>query len=259
MRSELTRELEIPTGDTILFAGDMHLERPDTPEAKQLLRLLDKGAADNRHLVLVGDVFYFYFENIRGIVKKFRWLTDSLRDAANRWGSVVFVRGNRDFLAGEGGQFPEQVHLADDFLLLRNGKRRILVTHGDLFLKENPSYFRFRRFMRSGFLRWGSRNFPPSICALTANMLRWVSFRNSKDKGYEPPEQGMISKAMADHEAESVVFGHFHTEMEPKSLSEVDGDAWCVGSWEQGQSPILKYRDGAFEFTDARTEIEQDG
>ncbi|MDZ7814672.1 MAG: UDP-2,3-diacylglucosamine diphosphatase [Planctomycetota bacterium] len=258
MRSKLAKELKIPAGDNVLFAGDMHLEKPHSAQARQLLKLLEEGGSPERHLVLVGDVLYFYFENNFGIVRKFRWLTDALSKAAQHWGSVVFLHGNRDYLAGEGGHFPKDIHLAGDYLILETSEKRILVTHGDLFLKNNPGYFRFRRFMRSPLVRWSTRNLPPAMCRFAAHMLRWISFRNNKDKCYEPPDRDKMAEALSDHEADALVFGHFHRKMSPEDFPDVNLKAWCVGSWEQERCPMLKYEQGEFVFTDAISELEQD-
>lgn len=210
------------------------------------LRFLSDAADEKRVLVLLGDLFYYYFENRRRTIKRFSWLTDALAENARRWHSIVLLRGNRDFLLGETNVLPRDLLVAGDYLLMNLPSRRALITHGDLFLKGSHGYYAFRRFMRSGASRAFTRNISPALGVKLADGLRWISFRANSGRPFEPPDLEKIQKAADEFRSDTVIFGHFHKTLEPSFFAPQKPDVWCVGAWESGDAPVLECTNGEY-------------
>ncbi|MFA4985767.1 MAG: metallophosphoesterase [Candidatus Brocadiia bacterium] len=222
----------------LLFAGDMHLRTADEPNAAALLELLSHHGRANRYLILLGDVFYFYFENRKVPIKEFHWLIGALESNAASWGAIVLLRGNRDFLLGSTGTFPRCLHSGGDCLVIERGKSRILATHGDTFLRGDWSYVVFRKLIRSGMVRWAAKNIWPPLGVKIVGALRWITFRRRQGKA-KPPNFEEILSASAEHKADTVVFGHFHRQISPDEFPWKVPSAFCIGSWENGSAPVL--------------------
>ena len=259
MSARRVERLEIGPGRSVLLTGDLHLEGPGSPEAELFLAFAREAASPDRTLVVAGDLFYYYFENARKPVERFRWLLDELAEAAEGWGGVVRMHGNRDFLLGGTRTFPDGLATAGDFLLLDFGGRRALATHGDLFLRGDRAYYAFRRFMRSAPAVWFTRHVPPALGVRLADGLRWISFRRGKDRGFAPPDYDKIRAAAAEHGADEVYFGHFHRAMEPSDFPFDEPACWCLGAWEEGAAPVLEADAGGVRLTDARDFVRHGG
>ena len=239
MTRRCVQSLKVENGNEVFVTGDLHLQYEDEDNSVAFAEFLKKAAKPERHLVLLGDVFYYYFENRKRRIGKFAWLMDMLVTAAGRWGSITMMRGNRDFLLGTTPTFPRELAVAEDYLVVDIAGRRTLVSHGDLFLKGGFCYSVFRMFMRSNPARWFARNIHPSAGVKIADGLRWISFRSNNRRGFVAPDYGKIKVQAQKHNASSVVFGHFHRAIMPSGFPYEVPQCWCIAAWERGNGPVL--------------------
>ncbi len=130
-----------------LFISDLHIDAHRPGIAAQFLEFLTAEAARAEALYILGDLFE-------------SWVGDDAPDIAQSaalaglksltaGGVPCFVmRGNRDFLLGDGFCAMSGARLLPDPLVLTLYGRRVLVMHGDALCTDDGSYQRLRATVR---------------------------------------------------------------------------------------------------------------
>lgn len=117
------------------FASDIHLGAGDAAEARateqRFVAWLDRVAADAKTIVLLGDIFDFWFEYRRVVPQGFVRTLGRLAALTDRGVRILFLTGNhdmwvKDYLARECGV---EVYTTPQVLML--GGKRLFVAHGD--------------------------------------------------------------------------------------------------------------------------------
>lgn len=193
-----------------LITCDLHLDGSARRESG-LRRLLDECAVRRADLILLGDVFHFWFgrKQLRSPVH--RRELDLLRRATARGCSITVVPGNRDFLLD--GEFTQRsgVVVAAETASLVLGGVRIHLSHGDLFSTLDTRYQRMRRVLRSGMVVFLAHHLPAWLVGRFAAGLRRHSARvvRAKPPAVLEPDFELVERVIAaGHDA--VVCGHFH-------------------------------------------------
>ena len=206
-----------------LFIGDSHLEsRPDPQRLNRLLKLLDTVEAGDT-VVLLGDIFDFWFE-YPGVVQaghvpvlcRFREVSERAR--------MLFVPGNHDIWAGELlEEFGPRVYPNGTELEL-DGKR-VWVEHGDMIGKQNRLA---RGIMGNRVAIWLYARLHPEIGIPFAS---WVSKRSRQRSSAMSPGDGTLPDWLFEGLPPGVragVIGHFHI----PAIRRRQGVAlMCVGDW----------------------------
>ena len=134
--------------DRYLFVSDLHLDASAPAGIEQFIEFLDGEARNAAALYILGDLFE-------------AWVGDddpeparnSVCEALRRYtysGTPCFVlRGNRDFLLGEGFEQRTGCRLLPDPVLLERGSLRVFITHGDPLCTADHSYQEFRSMVRN--------------------------------------------------------------------------------------------------------------
>jgi UDP-2,3-diacylglucosamine hydrolase len=137
----------------LLVISDLHIIGPHDPLYASLLRLLRERARPGDTVVLAGDVFDLFVGNKDVFLDRYRDFVSALREAGTRGVCVHYIEGNHDFLLR--GAFRDcsglQVHPSEVSIEL--GGKRILVSHGDLFDREDYGYRALRSFFRSPVMK----------------------------------------------------------------------------------------------------------
>jgi UDP-2,3-diacylglucosamine hydrolase len=137
---------------TVIFVSDSHFHRePDADEIVRLehfCQLLDL-ACEVDQLVLLGDIFDFWFDYPNFRLKGFEALLqalDKVRDAGTK---IHFIGGNHDIWAAS--YFHERYGSSRDgeSETLQLGRRRVRLSHGDGLLKFDWAYNGFRAMVRT--------------------------------------------------------------------------------------------------------------
>ena len=135
-----------------LFVGDSHFHvRPDRAEQARQARFLEflADARQAQHLVLLGDIFDFWFDYphflLRGYESLLRGL-DGVREAGTR---LHFVGGNHDIWAARYLHERYGTEIEAGPLSLALGATRIHCVHGDGMLGKDLAYRGFRSLVRN--------------------------------------------------------------------------------------------------------------
>ncbi|MFN2370339.1 MAG: UDP-2,3-diacylglucosamine diphosphatase [Candidatus Krumholzibacteriia bacterium] len=206
--------MSAPNEQTALFVADAHFHlEPDPAEQRRVeafLAFLEtaRAAAD---LVLLGDLFDFWFDYPHFRLKGYDDLLqalDRVRDAGCR---LHFVGGNHDIWAA--GYLHERYGTSPDgaTAVLELGGRRVLVSHGDGLLSYDWAYNAFRALVRArpGVLLAKSLH-PELLYALST----WLSGRSRAADRDEASR--IVAKAQTwldrqrDPAWDLMVMGHVH-------------------------------------------------
>jgi UDP-2,3-diacylglucosamine hydrolase len=203
-----------PQDPTALFVADAHFHlEPDPAERRRVEAFLafleTAGAADD--LVLLGDVFDFWFDyphfRLKGYDELLQAL-DRVRDAGCR---LHFVGGNHDIWAA--GYLHERYGTSPDGgpAVLDLCGRRVLVDHGDGLLAYDWAYNAFRAIVRApaGVLLAKALH-PELLYALST----WLSGRSRAADRDEARKIVANAQAWLDRQRDPawdlMVMGHVH-------------------------------------------------
>jgi UDP-2,3-diacylglucosamine hydrolase len=256
----MEEETSRSAGDWI-FVSDAHLTGRDRAEMETFLAFLEAEQGRMGHLVLLGDLFEFFFrfDLPRGAGGKrdlpFQEYLPILRglERLNREGvRITYVEGNHDF--GLDGLFPGQfgmeVGVHPEAAEERLGGRRTYLAHGDL---SNPGPWTqrtFRRLLRNGWTYGLMRALGERVSRYVARRLSDRSYgRNHARTGdVAPPAFRAFARRKFIEGYDVVILGHSH--VPERVTEEVEGRS-CLyvntGAWMNDRSYLRFTAPGHFE------------
>jgi UDP-2,3-diacylglucosamine hydrolase len=140
------------------------------------------------------------------------------------------VEGNRDFSIRRNYLNAPFAQVADDFLVVNHGGRRILAAHGDEVNREDRQYRLWKRVSKS-FAVYGLFRLLPGRwgVALGERLERKLSGTNIRHKSYFPMEQcRQYAEALFATTCDVIVLGHFHEERE---IDLPHGKVYVLPTW----------------------------
>lgn len=141
----------------LVFISDVHIRKIGDERAELFLQFLNHDlVAQAKKIYLLGDIFDLMVGSKQGYIHQFEPIFRKIKEIAITGKTIHFVEGNHDFHVRKlfeeyfcPGQF---VHHTQPFIEEYEGIR-FLVCHGDEIELENPSYERYRRFIKSDIIR----------------------------------------------------------------------------------------------------------
>jgi UDP-2,3-diacylglucosamine hydrolase len=240
----MEEETPRPAGDWI-FVSDAHLTGRDRAEMEVFLSFLEAERGRMGHLVLLGDLFEFFFRFGPGRgeggerdlpFQEYLPVLRGLERLSREGVRITYVEGNHDF--GLDGLFQEQfgmeVSVYPEAAEERLGGRRTFLAHGD-FPNPGPwSQRAFRRVLRNGWTYGLMR-------ILGERISRWVA-RRLNDRSYlrnhagagdaAPPAFRGFARRKFLEGYDVVILGHSHVpervteDVEGRSCLYVNTGAW---------------------------------
>jgi UDP-2,3-diacylglucosamine hydrolase len=135
-----------------IFVADTHFHlNPSEAEQKRLghfLALLELAERAD-HLVLLGDIFDFWFDYPHFRLKGYEAVLQALDRVRAAGTTIHFIGGNHDIWAADYFHRRYGTSPQGETQVLPLGKRRILLTHGDGQLKFDWAYNTFRAMVRT--------------------------------------------------------------------------------------------------------------
>jgi UDP-2,3-diacylglucosamine hydrolase len=122
-------------GNRIYFASDFHLGIPDRPTSlereRKLVSWLEMIRSDADELILMGDIFDFWFEYHTAIPMGYARLLGKLAELSDQGIPVHLFRGNHDMWAFHYLQDELNIHLHHDPEFREFNGKKFYLAHGD--------------------------------------------------------------------------------------------------------------------------------
>ena len=138
-----------------LVLSDAHLKPSDPEGVRRLCHFLEREGAGADTLVVLGDLFDFWFE-WRGVIPALGVPVHlCLRGLVEQGVRVVMVPGNHDFALGSFWREETGAEVVQgEELVLDASAGRVLLAHGDGWAAPDRSYRALRRVLRSSWAQW---------------------------------------------------------------------------------------------------------
>jgi len=226
-------------GKKLFFASDFHLGAPNPQESKireqKIIRWLDQIADEAAAILLVGDIFDFWFEYKQVIPKGFIPFISKISQLRDRGIPILFFTGNhdlwmKDYFTTELG-IPVYHHPLE---LIVAGKK-ILVGHGDGLGPGDHTYKLLKKVFTNPFAQWLYRWIHPDLGIRLAKAWSGHSriSNTSKNENYFLGDDEWLWQYCKDIEGrvhhDYYVFGHRHL---PLELAVGDSSTYYnLGEW----------------------------
>jgi len=142
----------------VYFFSDVHLglysRKENLARESLLLRFLNAIKDDCESLVIVGDLFDYWFEYKYVVPKYFYRVINALKEIREKGITVEYLMGNHDF--GHKTFFQEElgitVHKND--IERQYGNYKFYISHGDGKNYKDTGYKILKKFLRNSFAQW---------------------------------------------------------------------------------------------------------
>ncbi|MCP3669347.1 MAG: UDP-2,3-diacylglucosamine diphosphatase [Gammaproteobacteria bacterium] len=135
-----------------LLIADLHLSGKRSATVELFLRFLKDEASSSQRLYILGDMFDVWIgddDRTEPIPQIFKGLSD----LAAKGTELFLLKGNRDFLIGEGFCRETGCSLLHDPAVVNLASGPTLLMHGDLLTTDDINYQRDREYLRSDEFR----------------------------------------------------------------------------------------------------------
>jgi UDP-2,3-diacylglucosamine hydrolase len=239
---------------TALFVGDTHFHlQPQPAESKRLQRFLTfldlSRQAD--HLILLGDIFDFWFDYPHFRLKGYEELLNRLDEVRSAGTKIHFVGGNHDIWAADylGERFAASGQGGP--ITLDLGDRRVLLMHGDGILCRDRLYRSFRWLVRRKPAIAFSKALHPELLYMLARWLSGASRKATRDEAETIVERARLWLASRQNpDWDLLAIGHVH---HPFLIEHEGRTMAAVGGW-LGREGYGLWQDGHFELRDFTTD-----
>ena len=219
----------------VYFVSDVHLGAPslsldfEEKRKRELLRFFSKVEETGSRMIIVGDLFDFWYEYKHVVPKKFFWIYAKLKEMTDRGIPIDYIAGNHDFYQGE--FFTQSVGLIihQDGFSEEIGGKKFLVIHGDGLALKDTGYRILKRILRNSFtqkmIRWVHPDVGFSMARAFSRKSR--EYTTSKDFG-ETDGMRQFAEKKLNEGYDYVIMGHNHV---PKCERFAGGIYINLGDW----------------------------
>lgn len=231
----------------ILFVSDLHLSA-QTPELNALfLKFLGGRARAAEALYILGDLFEYWVGDDDIDNPNHAEVIAALRDFSDSGIPLNVMRGNRDFLLGDGFAAATGARLLPDPYVLSTPDWQFVLAHGDALCTDDAEYQAFRAQSRSPEWQAAFLQKPLAERHAIARALRERSEAGKAEKMNRAGSAGYLMDVNAgatddflrDHGYATFIHGHTHRPATHDHI--VDGihvERWVLADWhDEGGKP----------------------
>ena len=167
--------MQIPQGRKIYFLSDFHLGAPDhfisLDREKKIIRFLEEIRKDAAEIIIVGDLFDFWYEYRTVVPKGFVRILGKLAEITDSGIAIRFFVGNHDMWMS--GYFEEELNIPvyHEPQTFTWNEKKFLVGHGDGLGPGDHGYKFIKKIFRNKFCQWLFGILPPAVGVGLANYL----------------------------------------------------------------------------------------
>jgi UDP-2,3-diacylglucosamine hydrolase len=254
-----------PGPGPIAFISDCHLGAPVGPPERTewLVELLEGWVGRIGGLLVVGDLFDFWFEYRHAIPKGHFAVCRALAGIQRAGAPVLYFGGNHDFWAGSYLSEEIGLEVADGPRSMLLQGKRFFIAHGDGLGGGDQGYKFLKRVLRNRVCIALYRSIHPDLGIPFAYRLSAVSRRHTQPREVIVPKLCReIAEPALREGHDTVVIGHIH---EPTHRRLGAGSFVILGDWlenftygilEDGRFRLLRRRPGSDPAADPEIPIE---
>jgi UDP-2,3-diacylglucosamine hydrolase len=221
--------------DLVYFVSDIHLGAPkitnefEMKRREELLKFLDVVKSNGSRLIIVGDLFDFWYEYKYVVPKSYLWLYAKLKELVEKGVTVDYIAGNHDFYLGEFFSSAIGIRVYQDGFAEKINGKNFFILHGDGLAIKDSGYRMLKRALRNKFVRGLIRWIHPDVGFALARAFSKKSreYTSNKDFG-EADGMVLFAERKVREGYDFVVMGHNHV---PKSMPIEKGFYINLGDW----------------------------
>jgi UDP-2,3-diacylglucosamine hydrolase len=209
-----------PSSLKTYFFSDAHLgmgsASEDREREQRIIQFLDFVQQDADQVVIVGDLFDYWFEYRTVVPKGYVRLLAKLAQLTDHGIPVTFVAGNHDFWLRN--YFPEElgVQIFLDPIERIIGGKRFYIHHGDGLIKDDRGYRILKRILRNKFNIWLFSLVHPDLAARIARWSSGTSRQYTESRKYEETDMEEFAGKKIQEGFDFVIMGHHHQSVSKK-------------------------------------------
>lgn len=237
---------EVPSGP-IYFISDVHLGAPAGPPEREawLLDLLREVPRRAAALVVLGDLFDFWFEYRHTIPKGTFRVARAFADAIDASVPVYYLGGNHDFWVASYLEEEIGITVFDHPIHVRLHGRVVQLAHGDGLGPGDTGYKILRVILRNRLAIGAYRAIHPDLGIPLAHLASRLS-RDSRDDVREVllPKivRDVVNPRLRDG-VSAMVMGHVH---QPTHFKDEKREFLLIGDWIESFTHV-RMEEGAFQ------------
>lgn len=192
------------------FVADIHLN-DDAPAITNTFIQFLVTLPPECELYILGDLFDY-------------WVGDDIQDRLHQKMASVFcqlnarnihvfyLHGNRDFLLGKGFARQSAFTLLPEVYTLMQGKKKIVLIHGDTLCTDDRAYQIYRRIIHNPVLQFLFLSLPCFLRKKMAEKFRRISSKQNKSKDAYKMDVNLtaIAELVKKYNADIIIQGHTH-------------------------------------------------
>ncbi len=242
-----------PKEGPVVVVSDAHLGAPTGPSerADWLAAFLESLPGKIGGLLVLGDLFDFWFEYRHAIPKGHFRICRALAEITRQGVPALYFGGNHDFWAGTYLRDELGLLIADGPTCLEIDGLKIFVAHGDGLGRGDLGYRILKRILRNRLCIALYRSIHPDIGIPIGYRVSSLSRRHTEPRELLLPRlYRQIARPRLADGHDVVMIGHIH---EPTHLRSDGGEFLIVGDWienftyatiEEGRLALFRHRPG---------------
>lgn len=200
---------------TYFFISDIHLglqsKEVEQKKEQKLIQFLKYAKDYSDELIIVGDLFDYWFEYNKVIQKEFIRTLGALAEYTDAGKKIHYIIGNHDFLHKNFFEREIGAILYNDELIIELNYKKFFIAHGDGKIKNDTGYKFLKKVLRNKFIQKVYSLIHPDLGITIASKSSKVSRDYTTKKNYgESDALFETAKFKIDNGFEYVVFGHSH-------------------------------------------------
>ena len=195
--------------------SDAHLgsasEDSEKRKIENIRRLFEKVKEDGDRLVILGDLFDFWFEYKHAIPKDHHQMLFMLHELRQSGIEIDYVSGNHDFWMDDFFETQLGLSVHRDSLDFEYDGLKLHLTHGDGLAPADRGYRFLKKILRNRFNIWLYRKLPPDWAIPLAKAVSGSSreYTSRRDHTFAADYEAYAQEKLRDG-ANVVVIGHLH-------------------------------------------------
>lgn len=233
-----------------VFISDIHLKPIDRRKAELLSEFIE--SVDAEALFILGDFFDFWVGKEQLGIMDCLPLFERIKSLSADGTRICFLWGNRDFLLNQRSVRPLGGIVCGSYMGVLLGDRRVHLSHGDNFLKNDETYLLFRAVIRQRPLKACFKHLVPlKVRMLIAGRIRAESEQSVRRKVrrseriVQLSERSILATFRKGYDV--IVCGHIHRPTVTEfSVGGRPRTFYTLSNWSNEGGWYLVFKNGSF-------------